>query len=845
MQENAEDHGANERLNITLDNLNLIAYEIDREGQWILSRGGGLEKLGRKPDEVVGQSYFEYYRNQPEIIQAMQRALEGQRQVLEIEVGGRIWHSTYVPCKGADGTVESVFGTAFDITDYKRTNERLALEKKAHERTRYLLDSRNQILELMATGIDLKIVLHKLIKTVEAYVPEVRGSIFLVDPRRKRLCLGAAPSLPDYFNQAVDRTPIQMGLGCCGTAAFTGKRTIAEKIAIHPYWVSVRGLAAKAGLEACWSEPIYSSDRKVLGTFAFYLSEPRGPIQEEIELISQSADIAGIAIERDRAEKAMRVNMGLQQVRIEILHMENEEDWFKVGLCFQRELKKVMRFNKSAIILVDLIAGQYTAYNTHEGKMLAQVFDEVPLSLRQVIETGMPLYRKNRQEIVAHLDRVEPAVMSVVDVPFQGGTIAINALEEYAFEAEEIAVLEHFAPVLSEAYRRLEDLQTLRQKETQLRQSQKMQAIGQLTAGIAHNFNNRLMVISTAVESQLLIGSFDLEQLKRIESSVDQAAKMVDQLMLFSSSNRVLDTEPIQVERILSDTLEMGRKTFDRKIVLINEIPRDLLLISGDITQLEQVFLNLLLNARDAVEESNASSPSIRMAVNMVSFEDEALPADLVSRQRNYLRIDVIDNGMGMNEETQQRVFEPFFTTKEVDKGTGLGLATVYAIIQDHQGWIECESQVGVGTTFSVYLPVAEQEIVTPVVEQPQTIPRGTETILFIEDEGDLRDQQVSVFEQYGYEVLVGTDGQEGWETFEREWEHVDVVLLDLSLPNVSGQEILSRMLTLNPDVKVIISTGYTQHRADALGAKALLKKPYRLTQALQTIRKVLDGGRE
>ena len=154
------------------------------------------------------------------------------------------------------------------LDNLKRTNERLALEEKAHERTRYLLDSRNRILELIAMGTGLKTVLHKLVKTVEAYAPEVRGSIFLVDPRRKRLRLGAAPSLPDYFNQAVDRTPIQMGFGCCGTAAFTGERTIAEKIAIHPYWVSVRDLAAKAELEACWSEPIYSSDRKVLGTFA-------------------------------------------------------------------------------------------------------------------------------------------------------------------------------------------------------------------------------------------------------------------------------------------------------------------------------------------------------------------------------------------------------------------------------------------------------------------------------------------------------------------------------------------------------------------------------------------------
>ena len=389
----------------------------------------------------------------------------------------------------------------------------------------------------------------------------------------------------------------------------------------------------------------------------------------------------------------------------------------------------------------------------------------------------------------------------------------------------------------------LRDISDRIELEDQLRQSQKMEAVGQLTAGIAHNFNNRLMVISTAIESQLLIGAFDADQLKLAESSVEQAAQMVNQLMLFSRLEGGVESKPIQVQQVLSDVGEIGHKNFDRKIALIDRIPRDLPLVSGDNIQIEQIFLNLLLNARDAVEEGNVSSPSIQMEANVVSFEEEDLPADLASHQRNYIRIDVIDNGIGMAPETQQRVFEPFFTTKEVDKGTGLGLATAYAIVKDHQGWIECESQVGIGTTFSVYLPVAEPEMVSSDVEQPQTRPRGTETLLIIEDEEDLRDQLVSVFKQYGYEVLVGKDGQEGWQIFERQREHIDVVLLDLSLPNVSGQEILARMSTLNPDVKVILSTGYAQHSAETLGARALLKKPYRITQALHMIREVLDGA--
>ncbi len=387
----------------------------------------------------------------------------------------------------------------------------------------------------------------------------------------------------------------------------------------------------------------------------------------------------------------------------------------------------------------------------------------------------------------------------------------------------------------------LRDITESQQLEKQLRQAQKMEAIGQLTAGIAHNFNNKLMVILNNIEIFMFREQDHSEELQVAEKSTLQAAEMVGQLMMFSRSERTIESEPIQVREVLCDTAEIGRKTFDRKITLVDEIPEDLPLVSGDVNQLSQVFLNLLLNARDAVEEHNATAFSIRIEASSVTIEEEDLPAHLVSRQRHYIRIQIMDNGIGMDEETQQRIFEPFFTTKNVGKGTGLGMATAYAIVNDHQGWIECESQVGMGTTFSVYLPTTEQERVSSQEEQAQAMPRGDETILLIEDEEDLRNQLVSVFKQYGYEVWVGRDGQEGWDLFEREWKRVDVILLDLSLPNVSGQEVLARMLALNPDAKVILSTGYAQHSANALGARALLKKPYRLSQALRTIREVLD----
>ena len=195
-----------------------------------------------------------------------------------------------------------------------------------------------------------------------------------------------------------------------------------------------------------------------------------------------------------------------------------------------------------------------------------------------------------------------------------------------------------------------------------------------------------------------------------------------------------------------------------------------------------------------------------------------------------------------MDEKIQQRIFEPFFTTKDVGEGTGLGLATVFAVLQDHEGWVECESQPGAGTTFSVYLPVAEEQLASgKETPKEEIIPRGTETLLVIEDEERVRLRLVSMLERYGYSALMGADGAEGLEVFRQERDRIDLVVLDLSLPRLSGQEVLPRLRELNPELPVIISTGFASHSAESLKVQALLKKPYRLVQALQTIRKVLD----
>jgi signal transduction histidine kinase len=232
-------------------------------------------------------------------------------------------------------------------------------------------------------------------------------------------------------------------------------------------------------------------------------------------------------------------------------------------------------------------------------------------------------------------------------------------------------------------------------------------------------------------------GELDLDVLQRGEAAAKRAGEMIEQLMHFSRSESSLALQPVQIKKVLQGTIEMGRKTFDKNIALIDKIAKNLPLVSGDENQLEQIFLNLLLNARDALEVSQQPAPSIEMEVNTVSYQEGELVHRPDVSPGDYICIRLTDDGVGMDEETRAHIFEPFFTTKEVGKGTGLGLATAYGIVTEHKGWIECDSQLGVGTTFSVYLPVSEREDLPLESESSEDLPQGTETILIVEDESE------------------------------------------------------------------------------------------------------------
>ena len=347
--------------------------------------------------------------------------------------------------------------------------------------------------------------------------------------------------------------------------------------------------------------------RNTQGEEKVYLSH-KWPIYDREGEVNGIACFAMDITERKQLEKTAQISLSLQRVRNEILQMENEGDWGSIIGRLDKELRKWVEYSNCGINIIDVSTNRWDDYILFDG-VLKHIEREVidPL-MRRTLETGEPHYRTN-PEGLSLWPESEQKLRSVVDVPFHGGTLAINSTEEDAFDQRDFHILERFAQAMAEGVRRLKDLSELASREEKLRQAQKMEAVGQLTAGIAHNFNNKLMVVLNCFEHALLKGTFDSEILAQGQEAANKAAEIVTQLMLFSRAETASERHSVQIKEIVREVVAIGQKIFDRKIALLDEVPEDLPRVSGDKNQLEQVFLNLLLNARDALEEGAPPRP--------------------------------------------------------------------------------------------------------------------------------------------------------------------------------------------------------------------------------------------
>jgi PAS domain S-box-containing protein len=391
----------------------------------------------------------------------------------------------------------------------------------------------------------------------------------------------------------------------------------------------------------------------------------------------------------------------------------------------------------------------------------------------------------------------------------------------------------------------IEDITERRSLEAQLSQASKMEAVGQLAGGVAHDFNNLLTVImscSAMLLDRIKAGDPGHEDVQEIAAAAELAAGLTRQLLVFSRK-QVLQPRVIDINVVIRDVEKMLRRVIGEDIELLTPLHPAIAKINADRGQLEQVLMNLVVNARDAMPEGG------RLTINTMNCElsSEFPMGALKAPDGEYVMLAVSDTGMGMTHEVQERLFDPFFTTKEQGRGTGLGLATVYGIIKQSGGEICVYSELGIGTTFKVYFPslsVAAEEHFDNV--KPPAVPRGSETILLVEDDPKLRVLAVRVLKKFGYEVLVAECGDEALAIASNRKTVIDAVVTDVVMPGMNGRELVEKLVASRPGLPCLLMSGYADdeilRRGVSQGDTEFLQKPFTPEQLARKVRAVLDS---
>jgi PAS domain S-box-containing protein len=470
---------------------------------------------------------------------------------------------------------------------------------------------------------------------------------------------------------------------------------------------------------------------------------------------------------------------------------------------------RIVYTNPAAISLIDL----------PENKLLGSNFTDV-------------LQEADRLRIKDHLGAmgIQPQIMTEeVSLVTNSKQISLSLLPAVEEEHKTIIFV-------------LNDLSERKRMEAQFLQAQKMEAIGTLAGGIAHDFNNLLMVIQGNVSLMLL--NVDpshphYEMLLGIVKQVQSGSKLTNQLLGYARKGKY-EVKPFQLNQLVEETSKAFGRT-RREITVHRELADDLFSIEGNLGQIEQILMNLFVNAADAMPEGGD------IFLRTINIPHGDMKGKLYNpKPGDYVLLTVTDTGIGMDPKTVERIFEPFFTTKELGRGTGLGLASVYGIVKGHAGYVDVESEKGRGTTFKIYLPASKREVYK-TIEPPDHISKGTGTVLLVDDEEMVLEVGEKLLKAMGYHVLTAREGREAIEVYKKHRETVDLVLLDIIMPNMKGGEVFDCLKEINPDIKVLLSSGYSiDGEASKIlerGGKGFIQKPFDMEQLSQSIRAILGNN--
>jgi len=639
-------------------------------------------------------------------------------------------------------------------------------------------------------------------------------SVLLLDADGVTLHNAAAPSLPQTYCQAIEGVRIGPSVGSCGTAAYRKTQVVVSDIATDSLWADYRGLALEHGLRACWSTPILSQDSAVAGTFAIYYREPRSPDAEHLEIISHATHLASIAIEHDRAQSQLRVTEDRYRTLVERLP----------AITYIAELGADGPWHFVSPQIETMLG--YTPQEWLADPM--SWMNRIHIDDREIALAAEKKFQETHELFYAEYR------MSARD----------GRILWFRDEAVMLQSTEHHGLVMQGV---LYNITAQKRLEEELRHSQKMKAVGQLAGGVAHDFNNLLMLIQAHNErlrQRLDPANPAALDAMEIEKAVVRASALTRQLLAFGRK-QILHVKVLDLNAVVTEVVKMLHRLLGSNIELSSVLAPGLGRVKADPGQIEQVILNLAVNARDAMPEGGRLTLETRnVEIDAHSGQNrEEVP------HGKYVMLSVHDTGVGMDRETQTHIFEPFFTTKEPGKGTGLGLATVYGVVKQMDGAIWLRSSPGAGTTFEIYLPEVEDAHPATPSETKKSLdaaPSGTETILLVEDQDGIRDLVREFLQRKGYAVLFAVDGEDALRIAAEHRLPIHLLLTDVIMPNISGRVLAPRVKELHPDVKVLFMSGYAEPSVLKMSADEedvpVLQKPFLLDALAHKVRMVLDS---
>lgn len=550
-----------------------------------------------------------------------------------------------------------------------------------------------------------------------------------------------------------------------------------------------------------------------------------------IRVSSRKDDIGkrcpGECEELDKGQGRILKEMEGKRVLLLSMPIENMKTCYTASCHFHKEDEKILGRIELAMDYDDIHKGVWK-----QGITVAS-FGLVFTSTLSVI-----LYILVRMVILKRVTILAEASRKVAD-----GDLSVNV--PVTVKGDEIGQLsEVFNNMVSELRKKKEATdKELNGYKQSLIQAQKMEAIGLLASGIAHDFNNILTGIIGFSELMLLKAQDKeaKETLERIISSAERGSDLTRQILLIGRKVPP-QRKPMDINIFVDDSYKMLRRMVEENIELKLSLRRKIHYVNADIGQLTQVLMNLVVNARDAISDSG----TITISTDEANIDESYCMMHPEAKPGHYVVLSVRDTGKGISDDIKDKIFNPFFTTKEKGKGTGLGLAVTYGIVSSHDGWISIYSEQGKGTEFMVYLPAMEESIIREEKKESTTypLPSTPSLILLVDDEKMIRDAGRSMLESLGYKVITASNGKEAVDIYRERCDDIALIIIDLVMPVMDGLNAFREIKRINPDAKVIISSGYSADKMDILekeGVSGFINKPYRLGDLAEMVRKVLD----